>query len=277
VTESLERIQRRLRSATDIHEIFGAMRTMAAVRLQEAQRALPGARSYADTVAAALGEVLPVETPVPPARARRPALVAFVPEHGFVGALAERLLERAIGRSDAGAVIVVGDRGADLAEERGLAVHSRLALGTHVEAAPSIARRLAGVLDTLVTEGWIDGADVLFARYTGAGGAELVERRLLPLDPRTLPAVRGDPLLNLPRVELADAILSEWVLGELVHAVVETLASENGARLLAMDAARSSVESKLVLLRGAYRIARQEAITSEIAEVVGGVLAQEPP
>jgi F-type H+-transporting ATPase subunit gamma len=90
-----------------------------------------------------------------------------------------------------------------------------------------------------------------------------------------LPDVRGRPLVNLPLAELADAVLSEWVLGELVHAVVETLASENGARLLAMDAARSNVESKLVVLRGAYRVARQEAITSEIAEVVGGVLAQE--
>ncbi len=276
MTESLEHIQRRLESASDVHEIFGAMRAMAAVRLQEAQGALPGTRAYADTIAEALAEVLPLPTPAPPAQAHRPALVAFMPEHGFVGALAERLVDRAIGRSDAGAVVVVGDRGADLAEQRGLAVHERLALGAHVEAGSSLARRLAGVLDTLIAKGRVDGTDVLFPRYTSAGGAELVERRLLPLDPRILPAVHGNPLVNLPRAKLADAILSEWVLAELVHAVVETLASENGARLLAMDAARSSVESKLVVLRGAYRVARQEAITSEIAEVVGGVLAQEP-
>lgn len=276
MTESLEYLQRRLESASDIHEIFGAMRAMAAVRLQEAQGALRGTRTYADTIAAALAEVLALATAAPPAQARRPALIAFMPEHGFVGALAERLVDCVIGRSDAGAVVVVGDRGADLAEQRGRALYERLALGAHVEAGPSIARRLAAVLDTLIAERRCDGADLLFPRYTGGGRAELVERRLLPLDPRSLPTVHGDPLMNLPRAELADAILQEWVLGELVHAVVETLVSENGARLLAMDAARSSVESKLLVLRGAYRVARQEAITSEIAEVVSGVLAQEP-
>jgi len=275
LTESLEHIQRRLKSASDIHEMFGAMRAMAAVRLQEAQGALRGTRTYADTIAEALAEVLPLAMAAPPAQTDRPALVAFMPEHGFVGALAERLVDRAIEWTDAGAIVVVGDRGADLAEQRGLSVHERLALGAHVGAGPSIARRLTGVLDTLIAAGQVDGATVLFPSYLGAGRAELVERCLLPLDPRILPAVRGDPVLNLSRAELTDAILSEWVLGELVHAVVETLASENGARLLAMDAARSSVESKLEDLHSAYRVARQEAITSEIAEVVGGVLAQE--
>jgi F-type H+-transporting ATPase subunit gamma len=276
MTESLEHIQRRLEGATDMSEIFGAMRAMAAVRLQEAQGALPGTRAYADTVAAALAEVLPLATAPAPARVERPALVAFMPEHGFVGALAERLVDRAIRRTDAGAVVVLGDRGADLVEQRGLVVHGRLALGAHVEAGPSTARRLVGMLDVLIAEGRVDGADILYPRYAGAGPATLVERRLLPLDPLILPVVRGQPLVNLPRVALAEAILSEWVLGELVHALVETLASENGERLLAMDAARSSLESRLATLRGAYRLARQEAITSEIAEVLGGVLAQEP-
>lgn len=275
MTESLEHIQRRLQSASDIREIFGAMRAMAAARLQEAQGALPGTRTYADIIAAALAEVLPLTTDASPPEAHRPLLVVFMPEHGFVGSLAARLVERAVARTDLRALVVVGDRGADLAEQRGLAIRARLPLGAHVEAGPSSARRLVSVLDALLSEGRVDGADLLFPRYTGAGSAELVERRLLPLDPRTLPAVRGDPLLNLPRTELADALLVEWVLGEFVHALVETLASENGARLLAMDAARSTVESKLVDLRGAYRLARQEAITSEIAEVVGGVLAQE--
>jgi len=277
VTDSLENIQRRLGSATDIHEIFGAMRAMAAVRLQEAQAALPGTRAYADTIAKALAEVLVLAPAAPAADAQRPALVAFMPEHGFVGALTERLVDATITRADAGALIVLGDRGADLAEQHGLVLHGRLALGAHVDAGPSIARRLTNVVETLIANGQVDGVDILFPRYTGGGRGELVKQRLLPLESKSLPAVRGNSLMNLPAAALAGAILSEWVLGELVHAVVETLASENGARLLAMDAARSSVESKLVGLRGAYRVARQEAITSEIAEVVGGVLAQEQP
>jgi len=275
VTDSLENIQRRLGSATDIHEIFGAMRAMAAVRLQEAQAALPGTRAYADTIAKALAEVLALAPAAPAADVQRPALVAFMPEHGFVGALTERLVDATIARADAGAVIVIGDRGADLAEQRGLVVHERLTLGAHVDASPDVARRLAQRVEALIANGRVDGADILFPRYARAGRAELVEQRLLPLEPDSLPAVRGNPLMNLPAAALADAVLSEWVLGELAHAVVETLASENGARLLAMDAARSSVESKLVGLRGTYRVARQEAITSEIAEVIGGVLAQE--
>ena len=275
MTESLERIQRRLESATDIHEIFGAMRAMAAVRLQEAQAALPGTRAYADTVAQALAEVLALGAEAPPAATRRPVLVAFMPEHGFVGALAERLVDRAAAREDAAARIVVGDRGADLAEQRGLEVHARLPLGAHVQAGPPIARQLAATLDALAEHEHADGVDLLFPRYTGSGSTELVEHRLLPVDREALPPVEGGSLVNLPVPALADAVLAEWVLGELVHATVETLASENGARLVAMNAARTSVETKLGELRGAYRIARQEAITNEIAEIAAGVLAQE--
>jgi F-type H+-transporting ATPase subunit gamma len=267
-----------MESAEDLHEIVGAMRAMAAVRLQEAQAALEGTREYADAVGVALDEVLSLLGPQPRLQCRCPALVLFVPEHGFVGSLAERLVQRARARvgtaAGAGPLIAVGDRGADVAEDGGLALHHRLSLGAHVNAAPAVARRLVAALEPVLEGGRADGVAILYPHYEGGGRAELVERHLLPVAREAAPP-GPPPLVNLPVPALAEAVVAEWILGELAHAVVETLASENGVRLRAMDAARTNVESKLDALRGEYRIARQEAITGEIAEVVAGVLAQQ--
>ena len=276
MTDSLERISQRLHSVSELSEIVGAMRAMAAVRLQEAQAALEGTRDYADTVAGALEEAMALAPPEPVPQSVAPALVVFFPEHGFVGSLTERLVARAREAACTGLIIALGDRGADVAEQNGMALHARLPLGAHVNASPTVARRLTAILDTAMAAGRADGVDILFAHCLGAGREELVLKRLLPVTGLGTKVAAGpEPLINLPRPALVEAVITEWFLGELVHAVVETLASENGARLRAMDAARRNVDARLDDLQGTYRVARQEAITEEIAEVVAGVLAQE--
>lgn len=90
----LAEIQGHIASMSELLDIVGAMRSLAGMRVQEAQRALPGIRRYADAMAEAIGGGL-LLTPSPasetPPDRRRRALVLCAAEHGFVGGFNEQL------------------------------------------------------------------------------------------------------------------------------------------------------------------------------------------
>ena len=86
----LAEIQGHIASMDELLDIVGAMRSLAGMRVQEAQRALPGIRSYADSMAAAIrGALLLVPEPMPETHEHRGhrALILCTAEHGFVGGL----------------------------------------------------------------------------------------------------------------------------------------------------------------------------------------------
>ena len=107
-------IQGHIASMDELLDIVGAMRSLAGMRVQEAQRALPGIRRYAESMAAAIGAALllmppPSETLV--AGGRR-ALVLCTAEHGFVGGFNQRLVEAAEAVLEARDMLfVLGSRG----------------------------------------------------------------------------------------------------------------------------------------------------------------------
>lgn len=274
--EQLARIQARIASLHDLHDLVGMMRTLAASRIEEARRALAGIRSYLDVVTGAIGQAAALDhgdgrAPVAvPGKAER-TVVVFCSEHGFAGAFNERLLDSAetgiaAGRGRLG---IVGARGAALAEERGLPITWTLPMATHMGGVVGSARCVASALADATA------ADVVFARYETGGRFDIVTQALLPLDPALF--AHGEtatpPLHYLPCDVLLDRLAEEYVFAELTRAATESLASENGARLGAMEAAAHNIEDKLGQLREQERSLRQEAITTEMLDVVTGAEA----
>jgi F-type H+-transporting ATPase subunit gamma len=84
------------------------------------------------------------------------------------------------------------------------------------------------------------------------------------------PADRVPPLSNLRRGELVDEIVEELLFAQLSHAGTESFASENAARLTAMESATDNVKGKLEELRRVERELRQEEITTELLDVIAG-------
>ncbi len=81
------------------------------------------------------------------------------------------------------------------------------------------------------------------------------------------------PLHNLTPVALHDRLMAEYVFALLTEAAVESIASENAARLAAMESAHDNVSKKLEQLHQNARQARQSEITTELLELVTGALA----
>lgn len=139
------------------------------------------------------------------------------------------------------------------------------------------ARRVADALYSGFVEERFARAEIVFAKISGAAAATVVRQPLLPIDLGAFraPRPRPPPLTNLPPRRLIEQLVGEYVFAELALAALESFASENAARLTAMESARLNIEEKLDELSSLEKFLRQEQITAEVQEVTSGALAAE--
>ena len=270
--EQLPRLKARISSLRELRDLIRALRALAASHVQEAQSALAGIRKYVEVLEDAVAEgarLLPETDRL--AGSSGPTgtnvLIVVCSEHGFAGALNRRLLDRAVAERRAGQeLVIIGRRGEMLAAERGLKVDRNFPMATHVGGVLGVTRRVAEFLAAVST------ADVVFGSYRRGGNFETAARSVLPLDPALLVGSgrRVPPLHHLAPDALLQQLASEYLFAEITRAVMESLASENGARLRVMEAADRNIGDKLEGLRRSENALRQEAITSELLDVVTG-------
>jgi F-type H+-transporting ATPase subunit gamma len=274
----LAEIQGHIASMGELLNIVGAMRSLASMRVQEAQRALPGIRRYAESMAQGIGTALLLmpDAALATAADGRRALILCAGEHGFVGGFNERLIEAAGAASGEGDLMfVLGSRGAALALERRGRVDWNRPMPTTQAGAPEAASRLADELYSRIARHEIGRVEVMFSRYRQGGGATIETRLLLPVDfaALALRQPRQAPLHNLAPQPLLEKLMAEYVFALLTEAVVESISSENAARFAAMESAHENVKKKLSQLREAAGQARQSEITAELLDLITGAEA----
>lgn len=275
----LAEIQARIGSMDELRDIVGAMRSLAGMRMQEAQHALTSVRRYAEAMATGLASTLPLMAgsmhEAPADRGRR-ALVLCTAEHGFVGGFNELLAEAAEAALEPGdALFVLGTRGAALALERRWPMVWTRPMATRLAGTSETVRLLSAELYTRIASVEISRVEVMFARTRQSGTPVVTRTLLLPLDLASLEAKqpRQPPLHNLKPIPLHEKLMVEYVFALLTEAAVESIASENAARFAAMQSAHDNVSKKLGKLRQEERVARQDEITTELLDLVIGAEA----
>jgi F-type H+-transporting ATPase subunit gamma len=282
--DRLSEIQSRIKNLGELAEVVGAMRSLAAVRVQQARAALPGIRKYAEVVDGALAAAFDLASgAVEPSASTEigtgSTAIAFSSEQGFVGAFNEHVLDRAAKQIAAPGdrLLVVGSRGASLAAERHLAVAWTVPMATHGDGVAPVARRVAREVYRRAAHGELRRVTLVYARTSGGAASEVVVTTLLPFDPTPYlsgsAGVGPQPLANLGRRDLLDELVDELVFAELMRAAMESFASENGARLATMEAAHTSIDRKLDDLSQDERQRRQDEITTELLDIVTGAEA----
>jgi F-type H+-transporting ATPase subunit gamma len=252
-----------------------AMRALAASHVQEAQDSLTGIRRYVEIMEESIAEVVGLlpgteSGPYPPSSSPESALIVVCSEHGFTGAFNDALLDSAAKKQTAGQQLgIIGLRGAMKADERKLDVAWNFPMATHVGGVLGVTRRVADHLANAAT------AEIIFGRYKMGGAYEVQSRAILPLDPNLLAEKEHSsrPLHHLKPDKLLQQVANEYLFAEITRAVMESLASENGARLQLLSAADSNIGDKLAVFRRQENSLRQEAITSELLDVVTGAEA----
>jgi F-type H+-transporting ATPase subunit gamma len=272
-------IQRHMASMQELSDIVGAMHSLAGMRLQETQQALPGIRRYGESLAQAVGAALLL---MPAAEAASQtdrgcrAIILCAAEHGFVGEFNERVLESALAvLAGNDQFFVLGSRGAGLAFERGQRVSWSRAMPTRVAGVPDSINALTRELYRRIARGEVSRVEVLFGRYHQGSGSSTERRLLLPLDTKALVSLqpRQPGLHNLRPDLLLEELIEEYVFALLTEAAVESIASENAARFATMEAAHDNVSSRLSALSQEARVARQSEITSELLDLIVGAEA----
>ena len=275
----LAELQSHISSMDELLDIVGAMRSLAGMRVQESQQALPGIRSYADAMAGAVGAALllvPASTArrAPPARQR--AIVVCTSEHGFVGGFNERMLAAAATQSTSSErLFLLGSRGTALAFERGLKAAWTAPMATHLPGVPDAVNRLTRALYAYIARGEIKHVEVIFGRSRQGTAIDIEHRQVLPIERAHLARQpeQEAPLHNLRPGRLLEKLVAEYVFALLTEAAVESLASENAARFAAMEAAHDNVSKKLEGLQESARQARQSEITEELLDIMTGAEA----
>jgi F-type H+-transporting ATPase subunit gamma len=274
--ERLSEIEARIGSFTQLEDVIGVMRSLAASRVQQAQDALPAIRSYSETIGAAIARaesVLPAPSPRPlQDRSAVRGVVLFCGEHGFCGPFNEKLIESVADSPGGTELYIVGTRGALLAQERKIAVAWSAPMATSIGMLTSVAHVVAEALYERFSRGGMANLAMVFARYTSHGHSSIEREVLLPLDRGRFRRflTRPAPLSNLAPEVLIDRLIGEYFFAQLVRGAAECFASENAARVALTQSARHAIEEKLEDLTGQRRQLRQQEITNEILEVISG-------
>jgi F-type H+-transporting ATPase subunit gamma len=275
-------IATQLGSLKDLSGVIAAIRVMATAQMQQGERALAAVRNYTEVIRRAFAEaaaLAPEDRDTTAGRvAPRPSLVVFYSEHGFCGAFNEPLIRAAIQASQQEPglrLLFVGSRGAMRAAEHGLRPHLTLAMASDIAGVGAAARRVAVELYRMFTEQTITSAEMLFLRETTGNRMGMERLALLPLEapPRLAHQTAPPPLMNLTPRRLRDEIAAEYVFAMQEAAAMESFTSENAARFRTMQAAHENIKRKSIELDRLARRLRQEAVTAEILELIGGAEA----
>jgi F-type H+-transporting ATPase subunit gamma len=281
---SLKVIRRRIASVKSTQQITKAMKMVSAAKLRRAQDAAMRARPYAEKLGDLLrnlaARVGPDSHPLlkVPEATRRVDLLLVTSDRGLCGGFNANLIRRAeqFRKEHAGAEIrftLVGRRGFDYYKRRPVTVagsHINLFGGPNHALAAQIGERFARDF----AAGDTDAVYLLYSHFRSAMSQIPTVERLLPVGAG---ADSGAPLTDYlyepDPATLLDRLLRQYVITAIDHAFLESLASEHGARMAAMDSATSNASDMISRLTLEMNRARQAAITKELMEIVGGAEA----
>ncbi|MFO7955965.1 MAG: FoF1 ATP synthase subunit gamma [Candidatus Brocadiia bacterium] len=281
----LRELQRKLESIRSLQDVVNAMRNLAAVYVRRAEGALDAIRPYADIVTTALSETLerPEVERTEPSEEARCLAVVFAGDQGLAGSYNDRIVTaaREFREQTAGPVDIfcIGLRGANLLEMRGVRPVGATRTPSSLEGIESRMPELAARIFELYRDCGAEQMYFVYTFYESMGRFDERVRRIVPpvreaLRPGLERRFSYQPILTAPPSELLPHLIEEYFFVELYRSLLESHASENGARLTAMTSAATNVEDRLEDLQQQYQHVRQESITSELMDVVSGAEAQ---
>jgi F-type H+-transporting ATPase subunit gamma len=293
VAGQLRVYRRRIRSVQSTKKITRAMELIAASRIVKARARVAASRPYAEEITRVISAVASQTTldhplTTEPANPTRAAVVVITSDRGLAGAYSANALRRAgellellreegkepllfaVGRK---AVTYYRFRGVPLAGE-----HTGFSEQPSYADAKAVASELIAAYNTPTEQGGVDEIHLVFTEYVSALTQTAVARRLLPmvLNETNQPPPSGPlPLYEFePSPEaVLDALLPRYMESRLYTAMLESAASESAARQRAMKSATDNAEELIKSYTRKANRARQDAITQEISEIVGGANA----
>jgi F-type H+-transporting ATPase subunit gamma len=283
---TLQDIRRRIRSVQSTQKITRAMKLVAAAKLRRAQERILEARPYAFKMAELVGALVRgLGEDKHPLLVRREGArklyVVVTADKGLAGAFNSNVIRKALellraAPEGTASLLTVGRKARDFFRRRPWPVRGER-IGFLDRLTFADVRELGMELTEAFLADEVDEVWLVFNEFRSVASQRVVAERLLPIEPPGVePAGEGpavDYIYEPDPVTILAALLPRHVGVQIYRALLESNAGEHGARMTAMEAATKNAQEMIGLLTIQYNKARQERITKELLDIVGGAEA----
>ncbi len=282
---TLKDIKKRIGSLKNTGQITKAMKMVSAAKLRRAQEAITSARPYAEKMQEVLSSLASgadaTANPLLEVReSKKAGVILFTSGRGLCGGFNSNLIKEAekfIAAELPGKEVIMsfyGKKGQEYFKRRGVDAVGSYKLEAGQESY-DVATDISADLIKAYEEGEIDEVYLVYGKFQSAMTQIPSVERLLPIVPEesTDMAEAVDFLFEPDADAILADLLPKYVTSQVYKSVLETAASEHGARMAAMDSASKNASEMIDKLTVQYNRARQATITTELMDIINGAEA----
>lgn len=291
----LKEVRERIKSVQSTQQITKAMKMVSASKLRRAQQAITEMRPYANRLDNMMKNIVAnlegdINSPFVKARdAKKVAIVVITSNRGLCGAFNTNIIKEAIlsveGKYGAArasknlSIIFIGKKGYDVLKKRFPDCHL---ITEYLDLFSDLSfENIASVSQKLMdgfSSGLYDHIEVCYGQFRNAAVQEPKAVTFLPVAPATdqkqeKQKSKADYIFEPDKEALLNELIPSILQTTFQKFILDNHASEHGARMTAMDNATTNADELMKELKINYNKARQEAITKELSEIVGGAAA----
>ncbi len=288
---NLKEVRNRIQSVNSTQQITKAMKMVAAAKLRRSQDAITQMRPYAQRLSLMLQNISAsiddnVENPYAVERTvNKVLLVVVTSDRGLAGAFNANIIkatnnlisEKYAVQAQSGNVhlLTVGKKGLDFFGKRNHTVHREFT-GIFTALSFGAARQAAEFAMDGFVKGSYDRVEIIYNEFRNVATQIIRTERFLPIQSApvsTQKQTKADYIYEPSKEEIFKELVPKSLKIQFYKTLLDSNASENGARMMAMDKATENAKELIKELKLVYNRTRQAAITKEILEIVGGAEA----
>jgi F-type H+-transporting ATPase subunit gamma len=277
-------IRSRIRGVQNTAKITRAMEMIASSKMRKAQERGLAGRPYSEKIEQVIADLSAIRTAdesIHPLLQVRPvkkiAVILITPDRGLSGGLDANLNKKTasfvLKQETPVSMVLVGRRGIDFMRRYGREIRAEFSkLGDKPSLLDTVP--ISRIIIDDYSSGLIDMAYMVYAKFINTMRQTPVIQQILPVVPDEAAKSKiSDYIFEPDPRGVLDKLLPRFVESEIYHAILESIASEQSARMVAMRNATESANDLVESLTLEYYKARQESITSELLDIVGGASA----
>jgi alternate F1F0 ATPase F1 subunit gamma len=272
---STKSIEQKVKAFEDIHDIVNAMKAYAGLNIRKTEEYVPYVRTYAKNISYAMAYLFShfPSIAMPERHAGKRVLVAFGSEQGLCGAYNERIadyLDTVVNPEDY--IFVIGKRLKSAIEQHKLRITASMESAVSFDGIRDVMETSLSKIMDIYSKRDIYNLTVLFTSVI-KNNADITIEQILPPDMKPLETVEPlskTSLMYLDPEQIFKKLIEERLYISIYKCYVEALRSENWYRLRSMESASENIVKNISDLKTVQRYVRQEDITQEILEILGG-------
>ena len=281
---NLKNIQTQIKSVSSIQKVTKAMKMVAAAKLRRAQERMEKARPYSERLENLIGNLLiDADTSILPLLETRGdiqkhALLIITSDRGLAGSFNSNIIKKAeeeiakVGKNNA-VLICIGKKCYEYFNSRNYQIDYSYS-ETWNDLSYNQAIKIGNGLVSSYLKNKFDSLSVIYNYFKNTASQEVLYNQLLPITFENNDEIKLNDIIYEPsKKELIQSLVPKFFNTEIWQCLLESFASEQAARMLAMDNATENAKDMISDLKLQFNKARQTAITTEMLEIVGGAEA----